>query len=55
MSLVGHELNIVAFVMDYVEFHFNGPILRALTNPIVEATAPGSHSQSPVRGTLFVR
>lgn len=35
-SLVGDELNIVAFVMDYVEFHFNGPILRALTGPIVE-------------------
>ncbi len=35
-SLVGDELNIVAFVMDYVEFHFNGPILRALASPIVE-------------------
>lgn len=35
-SLVGDELNIVAFVMNYVEFHFNGPVLRALTDPIVE-------------------
>jgi hypothetical protein len=34
--LVGEELNIVAFVMDYVEFHFNGPILRAISNPVVE-------------------
>lgn len=29
-------MSIVAFVMDYVEFHFNGPVLRALTDPIVE-------------------
>lgn len=34
-GLVGEELNAVSFVMDYVEFHFNGPILRALTNPVV--------------------
>ena len=30
--LVGEPLNIVSFVMDYVEFHFNGPRIRALTN-----------------------
>lgn len=35
-GLVGAELNTVAFVMDYVEFKFNGPTLRALTNPIIE-------------------
>ena len=35
-ELVGSQLNTVAFVMDYVEFKFNGPILRALSNPIVE-------------------
>ena len=34
-SLVGEELNAVSFVMDYVEFHFNGPVLRALSNPTV--------------------
>ena len=34
-SLVGEELNAVSFVMDYVEFHFNGPVVRALTNPTV--------------------
>jgi hypothetical protein len=33
--LVGEELNAVSFVMDYVEFHFNGPVLRALTNPVI--------------------
>lgn len=35
-SLEGEELNAVSFVMDYVEFHFNGPIIRALTNPKIE-------------------
>jgi hypothetical protein len=35
-ELVGSQLNTVAFVMDYVEFKFNGPILRALTDPIVD-------------------
>lgn len=34
-ELVGEQLNIVAFVMDYVEFHFNGPVLRALTHPLL--------------------
>lgn len=35
-GLVGEELNVVAFVMDYVEFHFNGPKLTALTDPRVQ-------------------
>jgi len=35
-ALVGEQLNTVAFVMDYVEFKFNGPVLRALTHPIIE-------------------
>ncbi|MFF5210398.1 hypothetical protein [Streptosporangium sp. NPDC000396] len=35
-GLVGEELNIVAFVMDYVEFHFNGPKLTALTDPHIQ-------------------
>ena len=34
--LVGEELNMVCFVMDYVEFRFNGPILRSLSNPTIE-------------------
>jgi hypothetical protein len=34
--LVGEVLNAVSFVMDYVEFHFNGPVLRSFTNPVVE-------------------
>jgi len=31
--LVGTELSAVCFVRDYIEFHFDGPILRALSNP----------------------
>jgi hypothetical protein len=34
-GLVSEELNVIAFVMDYVEFHFNGPRLTALTDPHV--------------------
>jgi hypothetical protein len=29
--LVGEQLSAVCFVQDYVEFHFDGPIVRALT------------------------
>ena len=35
-TLEGEELNIVSFVMDYVGLHFNGPLIRALTNPIIK-------------------
>ncbi len=33
--LVGETISGICFVMDYVEFHFHGPILRALTAPIL--------------------
>ena len=32
-SLVGEEISAVAFVRDYVEFHFDGPVLRAFAPP----------------------
>jgi len=35
-SLLSEQLNAVSFVMDYVEFHFNGPVLRALSNPALD-------------------
>jgi hypothetical protein len=35
-DLVGEQLNEICFVMDYVELQFNGPILRALTEVVVE-------------------
>lgn len=31
--LVGLEISAVCFVRDYVELHFDGPILRALSDP----------------------
>jgi hypothetical protein len=34
-ALVGEEVSAVAFVADYVEFHFNGPILRAIEGPMI--------------------
>jgi hypothetical protein len=48
-SLVGEQLSAVSFVQDYVEFHFDGPVIRALTNPIV-ATATG-RVQVPAPGS----
>ncbi|HET7233586.1 MAG TPA: hypothetical protein VFJ16_26475 [Longimicrobium sp.] len=38
-DLVGEVLNAVCFVMDYVELHFNGAVLRALSTPVVETAA----------------
>lgn len=39
-ALVGEELSTVAFVRDYVEFGFDGPVLRALAEPVLHvATA----------------
>ncbi len=35
-SLIGRQLTEVAFVMDYVELRFDGPILRALASPTVQ-------------------
>jgi hypothetical protein len=35
-TLVGEAVSAVSFVMDYVEFHFNGQIIRALSSPILE-------------------
>lgn len=32
-DLIGEEVSAVSFVRDYVEFHFDGPILRSLSNP----------------------
>jgi hypothetical protein len=37
-QLVGEELGTVSFVADYVEFNFNGPIVRAISRPIVRIT-----------------
>jgi hypothetical protein len=34
-DLIGREISAVAFVRDYVEFHFDGPILRSRADPQV--------------------
>lgn len=34
-ALIGEELGGIHFVRDYVEFYFDGPVVRALSNPIV--------------------
>ena len=34
-DLVGEELGGVHFVRDYVEFYFDGPIVRSLSDPIL--------------------
>lgn len=34
-TLVKEEINSVNFVMDYVEFHFNGKVIVAYSNPIL--------------------
>jgi hypothetical protein len=48
-TLAGEVINSVCFVEDYVEIHFNGPILRCLANPVLKLRgetfvfpAPGS-------------
>ncbi len=47
--LVGEELNAVAFVMDYVELHFNGSILRCVSDPAV--IVAGTKWQFPDEGS----
>lgn len=49
-DLVGLELSSVCFVRNYVEFHFDGPILRSLAPPTIEldghvAAFPGAGSR----------
>ncbi len=48
-SLVGEQLSAVCFVMDYVEFHFDGHIVRALNNP--HAYLPASRVSFPESGS----
>jgi hypothetical protein len=48
-SLAGEQLSGVAFVQDYVEFHYDGKILRSLTPPCV--TLAGSKVTFPQRGS----
>lgn len=42
--LVGKQLSSVEFVQDYIQFHFDGPVLSAITDPVVT-----------VKGTTYER
>ncbi len=47
--LVGAELSSVCFVRDYVEFHFDGPVLRAMTP--VQLSRLDAHQEEQLRAT----
>jgi hypothetical protein len=51
-DLVGCELSTVAFVRDYVEFLFDGPVLRSLTPPVI--IAGGRRHEFPQAGSRDV-
>src|SRR5712671_6261788 len=36
-QIVGEQLSGVSFVQDYVELHFDGPVIRALACPLVQS------------------
>ena len=40
-DLIGLELAAVSFVRDYVEFHFDGPVLRAIEHPSIVTSKAG--------------
>lgn len=48
-ALIGKEISAVCFVRDYVELHFDGPVLRALCNPVV--TIDGQAKTFPEHGS----
>ena len=47
--LKGEQLSAVSFVMDYVELHFDGPVVRAISHPIV--TGPDGTVVFPQEGS----
>lgn len=49
VELVGEPMSAVSFVMDYVEFHFSGPVLRALTG--VQVSIAGVNHTFPGIGS----
>jgi hypothetical protein len=48
-DLVGEEISAVCFVRDYVEFHFDGSVLRSLSNP--SAFVDGTEHRFPSPGS----
>ena len=51
-DLIGEEISAVSFVRDYVEFHFDGPVLRALCGPTIEFN--GAKYEFPEAGSRDV-
>jgi hypothetical protein len=45
----GEPVSAISFVMDYVEVHFNGPVLRCIANPTV--VSPGEDTTFPEPGS----
>ncbi|KGN30843.1 hypothetical protein N802_05465 [Knoellia sinensis KCTC 19936] len=48
-DLIGLELSAACYVRDYVELHFDGPILRCLADPIV--VGPSGRFEHPNVGS----
>ncbi len=48
-ELIGQRVSAVCFVSNYVELHFDGPILRSLADPSV--TVDGERHRFPERGS----
>lgn len=52
-SIIGQIVSAVCFVQDYVEIHFDGPILRCLRSPLVESKGfAGTFPQKGSRDAL---
>ncbi|MEV5972311.1 hypothetical protein [Streptomyces sp. NPDC051921] len=49
-QLMGLEVSAVAFVRDYVELHFDGPVLRSLSDPL--GVYGGAEWHFPAAGSL---
>lgn len=54
-GLVGEKLNIVAFVMDYVEFHFNGAKLKAMRKIVSDCWTSRWASLLPIAWSTVMR
>jgi hypothetical protein len=46
-GIIGQPMSAVSFVHDYVEFHFDGKILRALARPSVHAQGQAAAFPEP--------
>ena len=54
-DLIGLELSAVCYVRDYVELHFDGPILRCLADPIIAGSSGRFEHPEAARETHSAR